>query len=162
LHSDELTEVMENGSKEKRNKWKEVRKPDENEERKMMGKILKITVLAVMGNHMYRFNGKVYLQQDGGQIRLEVTQALARVVMRKIDKLIKMKFDEEKIVMNMYGRYIDDANFVVVPPPLGTRVEDGKLVVKMEKVEKDRGEERDRRTARILRELTNGLSPMIQ
>ena len=42
--------------------------------------MMKVTEVSIK-NHMYRFNGKVFKQEDGGPIGDELSQAIARIVM---------------------------------------------------------------------------------
>ena len=54
--------------------------------RKMMSLAIEVGIKACMNGHMYQFDGKVYLQSEGGPIGLELSEALARVIMLLWDK----------------------------------------------------------------------------
>ena len=47
----------------------------------MIARMFGIAVHTAMSNHTYRFDGKVYQQEDGGPIGDELAQAVARIVM---------------------------------------------------------------------------------
>ena len=49
--------------------------------------------------------------------------------------------------LEMYMRYVDDADLTARGAPLGTRLEEGRLVVREEEVEEDRKVPSDRRMA---------------
>ena len=67
-----------------------------------------------------------------------------------------------RIEIEMYIRYVDDANSAVVPLEAGTRYENGRLVHKPEHVEEDKRIEKDKFTAEILRKIANEIISMIQ
>ena len=46
-----------------------------------MALLLGETVHTIMGNHLYQFDGKVYRQEEGGPIGLELTGIVADIVM---------------------------------------------------------------------------------
>ena len=50
-----------------------------NKKVETFGKILEITIIAVMKHHIYTFSGETRLQSEGSPIWLELTGALARV-----------------------------------------------------------------------------------
>ena len=47
----------------------------------MISLAIEVGIKACMKGHMYRLDGKVYLQTEGGPIGLELSGALARVIM---------------------------------------------------------------------------------
>ena len=46
----------------------------------MIAQMIVEAVRTSMSNHLYRFDGKVYKQEDGGPIGDELAQAVARLV----------------------------------------------------------------------------------
>ena len=51
------------------NKWTRMkRKATDEEERKIVGKVIETAVLVCMNTHIYRFGPNLYLQQSGGPI----------------------------------------------------------------------------------------------
>ena len=61
-------------------RWEDVEEPDEPTLRKMLALAYAEGVKTVFQNHTYTFNGKIYLQRDGGPIGLRLTAAVARLV----------------------------------------------------------------------------------
>ena len=47
----------------------------------MIAYAIEIGIKMVMRNHLYKFNGEVFIQGEGGPIGLELTGAIARVFM---------------------------------------------------------------------------------
>ena len=79
---------LDGGPKNKKNvaKWENnyempVRKPTEYEQKIMIAKSLEIAAKLVMKNHFYLVGDEIRKQAEGGPIGLELTSALARVVM---------------------------------------------------------------------------------
>ena len=62
----------------------------------------------------------------------------------------------------LYLRYVDDANFVAGELPLGARLDNGKVVIRQEMVQEDANIPGDLRTARVIQEITNGISSCIE
>ena len=143
-------------------KWKEAKTPTPEQKIIMISKLMEKAVLTSMKNHVYRFDGKVYKQEDGGPIGDELAQAVARMVMLWWDRQFIGLCDRLKIDMLMYMRYVDDTNKVIVPPPVGTRFVQGKLEIVPEKIEEDRDRDRDKVTGELMRDIANSISPMLQ
>ena len=53
----------------------------EGEQRSMLNEALKIGMLVVMDNNMYKFDGRIHRQESGGSIGLELTGNIAQVFM---------------------------------------------------------------------------------
>ena len=62
----------------------------------------------------------------------------------------------------MYVRYVDDANYVGSVMPPGARMENGKVVIQQELVENDLEISPDIRTAKMIKEIANEITPSIQ
>ena len=62
-------------------KWRDIEEPREDQKRKMVAAMIGKSVETSITNHMYRFSGKMYKQEDGGPIGDELSQAIARLVM---------------------------------------------------------------------------------
>ena len=94
-----------------------------------------------MQSHLYQLAGKVYLQKDGGPIGLELSGALARVVMLLWDRELMQKLlraaKNTPWDLYTYMRYVDDGNYVTEEAPLGMRYVRGKFVVKPEQTNKE-------------------------
>jgi hypothetical protein len=164
LDTEEAERKGPDGKKVKVPKWEKVRDPrNEDEKKKIMTKVMKIAVLILMGSHVYRFNGKVYKQEDGGSMGLEATQGIARNVMIEWDKLMRKTLRMLRVKTMMYKRYVDDIDTAVVPQQAGTEYIDGELVVTEERLAEDKDVPIDVRTGRLLREIANEvMKPMIK
>ena len=53
----------------------------DHEKRRLLSIVVRLAVINVLGNHVYSFMGKVFLQLLGGAIGLRLTSVLARIVM---------------------------------------------------------------------------------
>ena len=53
------------------------RKPTPVEERRMIGKVIEMLIIAGMTNHVYRFNNQIRIQVNGGPIGLSLTGQVA-------------------------------------------------------------------------------------
>ena len=58
-------------------------------------------------------DGRVYRQQEGGPIGLEITGVLARLVMLWWDKEFMRKAREFETDILMYLRFVDDGNIAI-------------------------------------------------
>merc|ERR1712218_718684 len=74
----------------------------------MVGALTKVAIETVMKNHVYAFNGNVFLQESGGPIGLECTCSIAKVVMGVWDRKIKEKLRRLGLSIRGLGRYVDD------------------------------------------------------
>ena len=135
--------------------------PTTEQKQTMMSMILSACVELQMSNHLYRFDGRVFNQQDGGPIGDELSQAVARIVMGWWDQQFLRKCSDLGIDLQMYLRYVDDTNKALIPPPLGSKLENGVMVIDEEKAETDRERPRDQVTAELLKEVADSVTDMI-
>ena len=78
------------------------------EKNKIVATIIQIGVLVMMNTHLYSFNGKTFLQKEGGPIGLRSTCAVARVVMNEWDTAWLERLEMNNIVLRKGERYMDD------------------------------------------------------
>ena len=81
----------------------------------------------MMNTHLYTFNGKIYLQQEGGPIGLRSTCAIARIVMNKFDARWLEKMESNNIKIRKGQRYMDDLRAILLALKAGWRWLDGGL-----------------------------------
>ena len=74
----------------------------------MLAEALKVTVLFVMKNHVYKCDGKIRKQRNGGPIGLELTGDLAQVMMIWYDEQLKERVSQAGHAIRLYTRYVDD------------------------------------------------------
>ena len=82
----------------------------ENEEtvRKLMGKVIEIAIVEIMENHCFQFNNKFYKQGKGGAIGLRLTGVIARVIMDRWMRRVKMKMKEAGMEIHLIEKFVDD------------------------------------------------------
>ena len=136
--------------------------PCERQKRKMFTDALRIGLDVVMKNHVYEFDGRVMLQQEGGPIGLELTGNIAQVFMIWWDRTMMARLPDLGIVVRLCKRYVDDNNYAANELPVGTRFVDGKLVIDEEAIESDLLIAADKRTMEIIKTVGNSLHPSIQ
>ena len=90
-----------------------MRRPTEEESRKMTAKAVEIGIKAVMENNVYQFAEEVRLQKDDGGFGIELTGHLAKGVMVTWDQKFRRRLEELVVGILMYKRYIDDMNMVM-------------------------------------------------
>ena len=71
-----------------------------------MALLLGEAVETIMGNHLYRFDGKVYRQVEGGPIGLELTGVVADLVMLWCDNKFLKKEESAGLDVLLYKRYV--------------------------------------------------------
>ena len=142
--------------------WAGKKEPSVHQQRRMMARLISECVKLQMENHVYRFEGRVFKQSDGGPIGDELSQAVARVVMGWWDSQFLKKCEEVGIDIMMYKRYVDDTNKVFVPPALGSEFRDGQIVVNELKAVEDANRPRDQVAAELLTSIANSISSMIK
>ena len=128
----------------------------------MIARMFSIAVYTAMSNHTYRFDGKVYQQEDGGPIGDELAQAVARIVMIWWDRKFLELCSNLGLEMLMYLRYVDDTNKAIIPPPLGSRFINGELQIDPILAVEDEARPRDKVVGTLLRSVANSISPMLQ
>ena len=149
-------------NKIKMQKWVEARSISKHQEKRMLTQMIVSAVITSMNNHMYRFDGHVYKQEDGGPIGDELSQAVARIVMIWWDQKFLNICKQLKLDILFYFRYVDDTNKAVIPPPPGVRYINGELVIIQECIEQDKKVNSDTRVGELLRSIANSISPMLQ
>ena len=133
----------------------------------MLGLAIEEGVLAVFKHHDYSFGQDVRLQQEGAPIGLKISGAVGKVVMVAWVREFKARMtlaaaslpDAEQYLHQLY---VDDNNAIMEELPLGTRLVDGRFVVKEESIEGDRLVKGDKRTAELAKDLANTICPFLQ
>ena len=112
-----------------------VRKPNEDQQRKMFSVALEMLIKTAMNNHLFSFNGSLFKQRKGGAIGSTLTGSIAVLFTLRWykDLKIKLEFATTEIpafVLYMIKIYIDDSNILCETFPLGARLcSDGKIRV---------------------------------
>ena len=142
--------------------WSNPRTPGHGQKKKMIGLALAIGIQTCMENHVYKVGDKVYLQQEGGPIGLELTGAVSRAFMWRWDRMYLERAREAGIEMSLYERYVDDSNQIATIPDKGARYDKERRKVVIEEGTDYRDEEGDERLARILVDIANDIMPCIK
>ena len=74
----------------------------------ILGLAVSNAVEVVMSNHFFQIGGKIYNQQDGGSIGMDITCELASLVMLLWDEKFLKKLRDLHIKIDKYCRYVDD------------------------------------------------------
>ena len=105
--------MMIDGEMEKEQKWIRAREPFKYQKKRMLALMFSKATEISMKNHMYRFDGKLFKQKDGGPIGDELSQAVARLVMIWWDNEFCGRCRQLDVRMKMYTRYVDDTDIAV-------------------------------------------------
>jgi len=90
--------------------------PNDHEKKKMLSLALKIVIMHIMNNHIYKINNQIKKQSRGGPIGLDLTGDLAQIYMTWFDKQLINGLNHRNIEVIMYQRYVDDINIAMIKP----------------------------------------------
>ena len=133
----------------------------------MFARMLENLIKEAMAGHIFTFNGTIYRQASGGAIGNTLTGSLAALFMVWWSRQFKQKLmhatsdiPDFKLILQKY--YVDDGTNVTTPLPLGSKLEEDKIVIDEELIDSDREIPADIRTSRILVEIGNGICEFIK
>ena len=116
--------------------------------------------------HIYEYGGEWYIQYEGGPIGLRLSGAVASIVMMIWDSKVTEKMSANEIELLMYGRYVDDGNYLIRMFRRGWRWSDeyDRMIYKYEyeKEDDELNEEDDVRVMREVRKLANSIWDWIE
>ena len=114
--------------------------------------------------HVYEFGGVWYQQTKGGPIGLRLSGAVAGLVMIVWDDEVCRLVKENKMVMELWKRYVDDGDTFLEVFEKGWRWEENGMKWALEHKEEDMelNEEDYVRVMREFRKLCNSIWPWIQ
>ena len=115
-------------------------------------------VESVMNNHVFVFNGEIYVQENEGGTGIRLTGVLAEIVMIIWCKDLTLKLSEAGIENKIIPRFVDDITLLPSVTPPGVRLVNGKLELFEEHVNSDKQIKADIRTMEIIKEIANGIS----
>ena len=96
--------------------WKDSEKEVfEGEVKLAVAAVVEVAVNLAMSTHVYTFQGKYFIQRDGGPIGLRCTASLAALIMKLWDVLWLRLLDKEGISLIDFLRYVDDARSFLQP-----------------------------------------------
>ena len=119
----------------------------------------RIGVIVMMNTHLFRWNGKIFLQRKGGPIGLRSTCAVARVTMLFWDEKLTNMLGKNNIILDDGARYMDDVRLTLDSLKEGWRwTEGGVYFSEGWKIEDElSGETSTQRTGRILKDMMNSV-----
>ena len=152
--------------KENEDKWNSARTPGKKQKKRMLALVVAEGVRVCMESHVYCVGDRVFLQQSGGPIGLELTGAVSRPFMARWDRKYLENVRKAGMKMLLYERYVDDSNQVAVVPPRGWEYDRGeKKVVESQRRNAEKDEDDipdDQRMAKILLEIANDVMECIK
>ena len=99
------------------NNWtRPLRKATEEMSRKLLMKAFEIALKLVMKNHIFTFNDENFKQLSGGAIGVSIAGDVANLFMVWWDRELKSRLSVERILIELYSRYVDDGNTAVQRP----------------------------------------------
>ena len=134
-----------------------------DEKTKVLSLCVQQGLLAALGAHLYTWHREVKEQQEGLPIGLDLTRAVARLVMLDWDQQFLELVRLNNITFHMFSRYIDDtANGAEALMP-GTRwsEEERRMIVHPHLIEEDLAVPSDTKTAREIAKMGSSISQMI-
>ena len=142
--------------------WKPKRKMNAKVKREILGEAIKIAMTLIMKKHIYKFNGKIRKQKDGGPIGLDLTGTIAQIVMIHWDKKFRQKLENLGINIYLDERYVDDKNICVTQIEPGNKYDNGHIVYKQEEIATDINIPADKRTFEIINMIANEIDENIK
>ena len=113
-----ITSRGKNKDYEKRwNNWtRPLRRATEEVNKKLLMKAFEIALKLVMNNHIFTFNNENFKQLSGGAIGVSIAGDVANLFMVWWDRELKARLSQERIMIELYSRYVDDGNIAAQPP----------------------------------------------
>ena len=133
----------------------------EEEQRKLLGKLIEILVKFVMGNHLYKFEGKIRRQKHGCGIGHRLAQKLGKVAMNKWMKRYAELGIENELRVDMMKKYVDDVDLLMEVIRRGMRwcTKENKMrwTQEWKREDDEKNEEDDARTMREMAAMANSI-----
>ena len=89
------------------------------EKRKMISKVIKISLMECFRNHIYQARNVLYRQIVGGGIGARVTGVVARILMDVWADLLNSILENNDVIIYLLAKYVDDVNIATSPIPKG-------------------------------------------
>ena len=133
------------------------------EKRKVLSLCIEQGLIAALGLHLYTWHREVKEQQEGLPIGLDLTRAVARLVLLDWDQKFLRLVRTNNITCHLYYRYMDDTSNGMEALRPGTRWSDEELrmILHPHLVEEDKEVSSDIRTAKEVAKMGSSISNMI-
>ena len=135
--------------------------PSESDIKTLLAEATAVSVRSVMNNHVFEFDGEVYVQTDEGSTGLRLTGVLAEIIMILWSKELSEKMTKAGVKNDLIPRFVDDITLLPTVIKPGMRLVDEKLKHFEEHVEADNQVEDDERTMQIISQIANSISDEI-
>ena len=129
------------------------------EKRILVAECLAVLCKVIMGNQVYSFGGKTYLQGEHGSIGDEAVGMIASLVMIWWSRRLRLKLKKLKIENYLMKIFVDDLNGVFSSLPKGTAYIDGKLMFNEKKADEDKDLPDDQVTMNVIKDIANDIIP---
>ena len=144
-------------------KWiwhQDLSKMPQEDNKKIISKVIEILVVTTFETHVYAWGGKIFMQSKWCPIGVRASGTVAKVAMEKWIQALEAALVEGGLKVHLLLKYVDDVLVAMETVQLGARWLDGKLVYTKEALEDDRKEGRTRKevTWKILAEVANSIS----
>ena len=126
---------------------------DDVMKRTLLAEAIMIVLELILQNHIYQFNNVIRKQKEGGPIGLDLTGVIAKIFMGWWDEQLLLKLQENRMVIKMYKRYVDDINMCVSCAIPGSRVIGHEIQVVEDRINEDECIDKDKRTLDIIQKL---------
>ena len=129
------------------------------EKRVLVAEMVRIGVVVMMNTHLFRWDGRIFLQKKGGPIGLRATCCVARITMLHWDGKLLAKMKQNNLRLDEGARYMDDVRAILAGIREGWRWTDDGLYFCKEWEAEDRllEETPTQRSARILQGIMNSI-----
>ena len=107
-------------SKDYEKRWNNWTRPlwkaTEEVNKKLLMKAFEIALKLVMKNHIFTFKDENFKQLSGGAIGVSIAGDVANLFLVWWDRELKSRLSVERILIELYSRYVDDGNTAVQCP----------------------------------------------
>ena len=132
------------------------------EERKMIAKVIEIMAIVGMENNVYKFGNILRKQKSGGPIGLALTGDIADCYLIEWDKKFIKKAKYLGLDLILYKRFKDDIFIIAEVIEKGSRLEEGHIVIDMNKKKADLDRNEDDVTMEIVVDVEESIDGMIK
>ena len=133
--------------------------------RNLIAKVLKVSILMIMNNHVYSWKGELWLQTLGVPTGLRVSGIIAKITMDSWKWKMTEMMEENKMKPFLLEKYVDDSEIIIENIPMVSRWDDNirKIVTTEETAAEDReaGRTNDEVTMKAWGSMTSCIIPGI-
>ena len=133
----------------------------EEEKRRLLAKVVEVSVLAILRNHVYSWKGDTWLQSCGVPTGLRLSGIIGRVCMDSWSRQMRILMASNNMISFLHEKYVDDVEVVAENVPVGTRWNGVNLETTPETVAEDleTGKPRDQITMEAWGSMASSIIP---